>query len=107
MTDNATVSPPTTAARRYSEQVSLLVDRETRELLAGLAILDAEQGGYATPREAEGHRELLDAGKANLWRRDRPRYEAAIRHGRAHLARRDAERAKRAAQPESAPAITA
>jgi hypothetical protein len=99
MTDNATVSPPSTAARRYSEQVSLLVDRETRELLAGLAILDAERGGYGTPREAEGHRELLDAGKANLWRRDRTRYEAAVRRGRTALAARDAERAARAATP--------
>jgi hypothetical protein len=94
MTDLATtVAPPQqSAARRFSQQVHALVDTQTRELLLGLAIENAEAGGYARPREGEVVRELLDDAIARLWRRDPKAYERAVRRGRAELA----DRSKRA-----------
>jgi len=96
MTDLATteVAPPQqSAARRYSQQVHALVDTQTRELLLGLAIENAEAGDYSRPREGEVVRDLLDDAIARLWKRDPRAYERAVRRGRAELA----ERARRAA----------
>jgi thymidylate synthase ThyX len=95
MTSNATVAPPTSAARRYSESLSLLVDRQTRELLLGLAVLAARQGGYARPKEGEAIRELLDESIARLYERDSKLYEAAVRAGRQELAERYADTERR------------
>jgi hypothetical protein len=90
MTDLATtVAPPQqSAARRFSQQVHALVDTQTRELLLGLAIENAEQGGYTRPREGEVVRELLDDAITRLWKRDARAYERAVRRGRAELAKR-------------------
>lgn len=97
MTTDATVPPPNaTAARRLSEQVHFLTDRSSRELLLGLAVLDADAGGYDKPREGEVVRELLGEAADRLYRRDRPRYEAAVRAGRHALAERDAARLAKA-----------
>jgi hypothetical protein len=99
MTSNATVTPPTnTAARRYSEQIHALVDRQTRELILGLALLDAESGGYARPREGETIRTLLDDAIARLYRRDGDAYGAAVIRGRRELDDRERERAARQAE---------
>lgn len=91
MTDLATtVAPPQqSAARRFSQQVHVLVDVQTREFLLGLAI---ENAGDTRPREGETVRDLLDDAIARLWKRDPKGYERAVRRGRAELA----ERAKRA-----------
>lgn len=98
MTTDATVSPPTaTAARRLSEQVHFLTDRTSREVLVGLATLEAAAGGYATPREGEIVRDLLGDALVRLFETDRPRYERAARAGRKALAERDRARAERAA----------
>lgn len=94
MTTETIVSPPsTTAARRYSEQIHALVDRQTRELIIGLAVLDAEAGDYARPREGETIRNLLDEAISRLFRRDAEHYARAVRAGRRELARRAAEAA--------------
>lgn len=99
MTSDATVTPPTsTAARRYSEQIHALVDRQTRELLIGLATLEAEQSGYARAREGETIRTLLDEAITRLYRRDVATYEAAVVRGRRELKERDAEREARRAE---------
>jgi len=96
MNSDATVTPPTsTAARRLSEQITALVDRQTRELTTGLALLAAEAGGYANPREAEEVRALLDDAIARLYKRDPDRYAAAVVRGRRELKERDDERAAR------------
>lgn len=95
MTDATVVVPPlNTAARRYSEQVHFLADRQTREFLLGLAVLDAAAGGYARPREGETVRALLDEAIARFYRKDAKTYEAAVQAGRKELSRRDRERAK-------------
>lgn len=90
MTDLATtVAPPqTSAARRFSQQVHALVDTQTRELLLGMAIENAAEGGYARPREGEVVRDLLDDAISRLFRRDPKGYERVVRKGRAELARR-------------------
>jgi hypothetical protein len=90
MTTNATVSPPSlTTARRFSEQIHALVDRQTRELVLGLAVLDAKAGGYSRPREGEQVRNLLDDAIGRLFKRDPALYGEAVRAGRAELARRE------------------
>lgn len=90
MTTDATVSPPSpTAARRYSEQVHFLSDRQTRELLLGLAVLEAEAGGYSRPREGEVVRSLLDQAIGQLYADDPKRYRAAVKAGRRELDDRD------------------
>lgn len=89
MTTDATVAPPsTTAARRYSEQIHALVDRQTRELMIGMAVNAAEAGGYARPREGEVIRELLDDAIQRLYKRDPAAYEQAVRAGRRELSAR-------------------
>lgn len=91
MTPDATVSPPsTTAARRYSEQLHTLTDRQTREYVLGLAILEAEAGGYSRPREGEATRGLLDHAIGLAYRRDPEAYNRAVLAGRAELDRRSA-----------------
>lgn len=100
MNSDATVAPPsTTAARRLSEQITALVDRQTRELTVGLALLAAEAGGYANPREAEEVRALLDDAIARFYKREPTRYNAAVMRGRRELESRDAQRARERAQP--------
>lgn len=95
-TQNATVAPPsTTAARRYSQQITSLVDVQTREYLLGLAILAAEAGGYNRPREASEVRDLLDEAIAARYRKRPDEYEAAVRRGRRELADREAEAERR------------
>jgi hypothetical protein len=90
MTTTATTAgAPPAAQRRYPEQIHALVTRETRELLMGLALLDA---GPARPREGETIRALLDDAITALYTADPKRYADAVRRGRKHLRTRDAER---------------
>lgn len=91
MTTNATAAPARTAARRYSEQLHVLVDEQTRAYTLGMATLAADAGGYARPKEGEEIRDLLDEAIAARFKRDRPMYEAAVIRGRRVLADRAAE----------------
>ena len=84
-----TVAPPTTtAARRYSEQIHALVDRQTREYLIGSALILAEEGGYDRPKEGEVIRTLLDEAIGRRYTKDSAAYEHVVRVGRAELERR-------------------
>jgi hypothetical protein len=101
--NTATVAPPmTTAARRYSEQIHALVDRQTREYLIGLAGILAEEGGYDRPKEGEVIRTLLDEAIGKRYIRDTAGYEHVVRVGRAELERRAAEAEARKASRETA-----
>lgn len=74
--------------RRYSQQLHALVEEQTREYTLGLALIAAEEFGYAKPREGEQVRDLLDDAIARAYKRDRDAYRNAVRLGRAELARR-------------------
>lgn len=91
MTTHATAAPATTAARRYSESMHVLVETETRAVILGLAIIDAQDGGYR-PKEGDALRQLLDAAIGQLYDTDKRRYADALRRGREELARRQASR---------------
>lgn len=92
MTSHATAAPPsTTAARRYSESMHVLVTRPVRELLVGLAVLDAAAAG-TRPREGEAIRDLLDSAIAELYASDPQKYTRAVRKGRQILRERDARK---------------
>lgn len=95
MTTNATAAiPSSTAARRYSESLSILVTRQVREVLVGLAAIEADAAG-TRPREGETIRDLLDAAIAKLYADDPEAYNRAVRKGRQILKRRDATRGTR------------
>lgn len=100
--NNATVAPPaTTAARRYSEQIHALVDRQTREYLIGLAGILAAEGGYDRPKEGEVIRTLLDEAIGKRYAKDTAAYEQVVRIGRLELDRRQLEAETRRAARES------
>ena len=88
MTSHATAAPPRTAARRYSEQLHVLVDEQTRAYTLGLATLAAERGGYARPKEGEEVRDLIDEAIARRFKADPDAYAAAVVRGRAVMAER-------------------
>lgn len=89
-TDTATSRPlrRTGPRRRYSEQLHTLVDEQTRAYILGVADDTAEANGYATLREAEETRELLDEAIAARYADDPGRYAAAVTRGRGILAAR-------------------
>jgi hypothetical protein len=88
MTTNATAAPPRTAARRYSEQLHVLVDEQTRAYVLGVAVLAAKAGGYDTPKQGEAIRDLLDEAIAARYEADKKGYRAAIAAGQQELQRR-------------------
>lgn len=88
MTTPAT-APASTAARRYSQSVHVLVERPVRAVLLGLAQLDATAGGYERLREGDAIRRLLDDAIERLYETDPKRYAAAVRHGTAILEARE------------------
>jgi hypothetical protein len=89
MTTDATAAPRRTGPRRrYSEQLHTLVDVQTRAYILGLASQAADAGGYATPREAEETRDLLDEAIAVRYHADPQAYAAAVERGRATMAER-------------------
>jgi len=92
MTINATAATPTTAVRRYSEQLHVLVERPTRAVLLGLASLDAQAGNYTRLLEGETIRRLLDEAIEHLYQTDPKRYASAVRLGEEELKRRAAEK---------------
>jgi hypothetical protein len=99
MTTDATAAPRRTGPRRrYSEQLHTLVDVQTRAYILGLAAQAADQGGYATPREAEETRDLLDEAIAARYQADPQAYAAAVERGRATMAERAWEAAFKAAK---------
>lgn len=99
MTTNAAAAPPRiTAARRYSEQIHVLTDEQTRAYTLGLATLAAEQGGYLRPKEGEEVRDLLDEAIALRYKHDPARYAAAVERGLAVLEERRKTLDDRAAQ---------
>jgi hypothetical protein len=97
----AVAAPTTTAARRYSEQIHALVDRQTREYLIGLAGILAAEGGYDRPKEGEVIRTLLDEAIAKRYARDTAGYEHVVRAGRLELERRASEAEARKASRET------
>lgn len=89
-TPHATVAPPAiTAARRYTRQITTLVDAQTKEYAVGLAALTAEAGGYERPREADEIRSLLAEAIVARHKSDPQAYERAVRRGREVLAERE------------------
>ena len=90
MTANATAAPSRTAARRYSEQIHVLTDEQTRAYTLGLAVLAAEAGGYARPKEGEEVRDLLDEAIGRRYKADPKAYARAVEKGRIELAARAA-----------------
>jgi hypothetical protein len=89
MTTDATAAPRRTGPRRrYSEQLHTLVDVQTRAYILGLASIAADQGGYATPREAEETRDLLDEAIARRYEVDPQQYAEAVARGQATMAER-------------------
>jgi hypothetical protein len=97
-TTEAVAAPPdNAAARRYSEQLHTLVDRETRAYILGRAAEAADAGGYARPKEGEVTRALLDEAIAAQARQNPTAYTKALRRGRKVLAEREkAQRRERA-----------
>jgi hypothetical protein len=91
-------APADTSAARYSESVHVLVDRPMRAVLLGLAELESRDRG-GRPKEGDTLRTLLEAEVGRLARRDRARYDEALRLGQAELTKRADERvARRAAR---------
>jgi hypothetical protein len=97
MTTNATAAPARTAARRYSEQVHFLTDEQTRAYTLGVAMLAAERGGYARPKEGEEVRDLIDEAIAARYKKDPKGYAAAVERGQQVLAEKRAEAERRRA----------
>jgi len=97
MTTNATAAPPRTAARRYSEQIHVLTDEQTRAYTLGLAVLAAEAGGYARPKEGEEVRDLLDEAIARRFKADPTAYAKAVEKGRREMAVRAGAASRRQA----------
>lgn len=91
MTTHATAAPTRTAARRYSEQLHVLVDPQTRAYTLGLAVLAAEEGGYARPKEGEAARDLLDEAIHRRYKANPREYAEAVEAGRQELERRSVE----------------
>lgn len=99
MTTDATAAPRRMGSRRrYSEQLHTLVDLQTRAYILGLASLAADAGGYATPREAEETRDLLDEAIALRYQADPQAYARAVERGRTTMAERVWEAAYRKAK---------
>lgn len=99
MTTDATAAPRRTGPRRrYSEQLHTLVDMQTRAYILGLASLAADAGGYATPREAEETRDLLDEAISARYQADPTAYAAAVERGRVTMVERAWEAAYRKAR---------
>jgi hypothetical protein len=108
MTTDATAAPRRTGPRRrYSEQLHTLVDLQTRAYILGLASLAADQGGYATPREAEETRDLLDEAIAARYNADPQAYAVAVERGRATMAERAWDAVYRKAKNEGASDLVA
>jgi hypothetical protein len=93
-------APADTSAARYSESVHVLTDKPMRAVVLGLAELEAEERG-GRPKEGDTLRTLLDDAISRLARRDRERYDEALRRGTAELARRADEKATRRAARRS------
>lgn len=104
MTD-ATSAPPTSAAR-YSESLHVLTTPAMRELVMGLAVIEARSAGPGVrPREGEAIRALLYQAAAKIEQDDPERFREAILLGRAELYARSREAgARRAAKPRT-PAV--
>lgn len=89
MTTNATAAPRATAARRYEEQLTTLVDEQTRAYILGLALLTASREEPSRrPREGEETRTLLDEAIGRRYKSDPTAYARAVHFGREELARR-------------------
>jgi len=86
-------APPKTAARRFSQSVSVLLDEQTRAYILGCAVQAADKGGYARLKEGESLRDLLDEAIAARYDADPKAYTMALRAGRSVLAQRAAEAA--------------
>lgn len=99
MTTDATTAPRRTGPRRrYSEQLHTLVDLQTRAYILGLASLAADAGAYATPREAEETRDLLDEAIGARYQADPQAYARAVERGRTTMAERAWEASYRKAK---------
>jgi hypothetical protein len=91
MANNATAAGP-----RFSESLSVLIDRPTRELIMGLALTSADAAGTSRPKEGETLRGLIAAAVDDLERTMSKRaFQATRARGAKWLADRDAEAAAR------------
>jgi hypothetical protein len=98
MTTNATAAPSRTAARRYSEQLHVLVDERTRAYVLGLAALDAADCGYETLKQGEQIRDLLDEAILRRYKSDPKAYAEAVAAGEREMEKLKAKAAQRARQ---------
>jgi len=73
---------------------------QTRAYILGLASLAADQGGYATPREAEETRDLLDEAISARYQADPQAYAVAVERGRVTMIARAWESAYRKARSD-------
>lgn len=81
-------------ARRYTESVSLFVDPDTRAYTLGRAVELARENNWATPRESEVFRAILD-DSINGHRASSPAtYNRIVEIGRAEMARRSEAKEK-------------
>lgn len=89
MSTDTTAARPAPAARaRFSEQVHVLVDADTRAYTLGLAALAAIEGGYTRLKEGEAVRDLISAAMIKHYEDDPKGYGSVILAGRAEIAKR-------------------
>lgn len=93
MTEHTAAQPLPLAAgpRRFTESLSLFVDPTTRAYTLGRAVLLAELNRWATPRESEILRSLLDDAIQRAHDHDPERYAEVVAAGWAEMARRKAD----------------
>jgi hypothetical protein len=84
----AAVAPPKAPAARgaYTEQLHVLVDVPTRELILGLADEAAREAGYKFLRQGEAVRDLLAEAIAARYAADPEAYARQVLRGREILA---------------------
>lgn len=96
MTDTAPAEAPTTdtapapvPGRRFNVSLSLFVDEDTRAYTLGRAVELQRTHGWATPRESEVLRAMLDA-EIDRHRTAAPHtYNKIVAAGRAEMRRRE------------------
>lgn len=91
--DTPAIPAPVTS-RRYTESVSLFVDPETRAYTLGRAVELANQNGWATPRESEVLRAILDESIDRHREGGPATYNRIVEIGKAEMARRADAREK-------------
>lgn len=89
-TTNVSHVPAPVTSRRFTESVSLFVDPDTRAYTLGRAIELARENGWATPRESEVFRAILDDAINGHRYASPATYNRIVEVGHAEMARRGA-----------------